>query len=131
MILLNGDFMEHERKHGEHCAIGQADKLMGFHPDVLEMYQELNPELLDVIGKFDRIILKDGALPTKTKRLIALGIIISNQCGYCVEQQLRAAINAGATKEEIADLMGVVLLTSGAPALASCRDMVSKVLREL
>lgn len=120
-----------EQKKGEHCAIGQANKLMGFHPDVLEMYQELNPELLDVIGKFDKLILKDGALPTKTKRLIALGIIISNQCGYCVEQQLRAVINAGATKEEIADLMGVVLLTSGAPALASCRDTVAKIIKEL
>ncbi len=117
-----------EQKHG---AIKQARKLMGFSPDVLDMYEELNPELLEIIGKFDKIILKDGALPTKTKRLIALGIIISNQCGYCVEQQLRAAINAGATKEEIVDLMGVVLLTSGAPALASCRDTIAEIIKEL
>lgn len=85
------------RKEG-HEAIKKARKLMGFSPDILDMYEKLNPDLLDVISKFDDIILRDGALPTKTKRLIALGIIISNQCGYCVEQQLRATINAGATK---------------------------------
>ncbi len=114
-----------------HEAIKKARKLMGFSPDILDMYEKLNPQLLDVISNFDEIILKDGALPTKTKRLIALGIIISNKCGYCVEQQLHAAINAGATKEEIADLMGVVLLTSGAPALANCRDIVSDVIKKL
>jgi AhpD family alkylhydroperoxidase len=104
---------------------------MGFSPDILDLYEGVNPELLDITGKFDRIILKDGALPTKTKRLIALGIIISNQCGHCVEQQFKATINAGATKEEIADLMGVVLLTSGAPALASCRDIIAEVIKDL
>lgn len=114
-----------------HEAIGKARKLMGFSPDILDMYEKLNPKLLDVISEFDEIILKDGALPTKTKRLIALGIIISNMCGYCVEQQLHAAVNAGATKEEIAELLGVVLLTSGAPAVANCRDTVSKMIRTM
>lgn len=118
------------RKEG-HEAIKKARKLMGFSPDILDMYEKLNPDLLDVISKFDDIILRDGALPTKTKRLIALGIIISNQCGYCVEQQLKATINAGATKEEIAELLGVVLLTSGAPAVASCRDTIGEMIRDL
>jgi AhpD family alkylhydroperoxidase len=114
-----------------HEAIKKAKKLMGFSPDILDMYEKLNPELLDIISKFDDIILKDGALPTKTKRLIALGIIISNQCGYCVEQQLKATFNAGATKEEIAELLGVVLLTSGAPAVASCRDVISGMIKDI
>ena len=35
-----------EQKHG---AIKQARKLMGFSPDVLDMYEELNPELLEIM----------------------------------------------------------------------------------
>jgi len=47
---------------------------MGFSQDT-DLYDEVNLELINIIGKYDRIILKDGALPTKTKKLIALSVI--------------------------------------------------------
>jgi len=112
----------------KHEAIKKARKRMGFAPDVLELYEEVNPELLDVIEKFDEIVLKDGALPTKIKRLISFAIVVSQQAGeYCIEQQLKSAINAGASKEEILETLSVVLMTSGAPAVASSRDVVSGI----
>jgi len=45
--------------------IKNAKKLMGFSPDML--YEKLSPELLDVISKFDNIILKDVICPPKLK----------------------------------------------------------------
>jgi len=45
--------------------------------------------------------------------------------------KLKATFNAGATKEEIAELLGVVLLTSGAPAAASCRDIIGEMIKDL
>lgn len=40
----------------------------GFSPDT-DLYEEVNPELMNIIGRYDRIILKDGVLPIKTKKL--------------------------------------------------------------
>ena len=41
--------MEHKEGHE---AIKKARKLMGFSPDILDMYEKLNPQLLDVISDF-------------------------------------------------------------------------------
>jgi len=46
----------------------------GFSQDT-NFYEEINHELINIIGKYDRIILKDGSLPTKTKKLIVLNVI--------------------------------------------------------
>ncbi|MDY7096545.1 MAG: carboxymuconolactone decarboxylase family protein [Pseudomonadota bacterium] len=52
---------------------------------------------------FDEAALKDGAIPKKYKELIALGVALTTQCGYCVEVHRRAATAAGATPEELAE----------------------------
>lgn len=52
---------------------------------------------------FDEAALKDGAIPKKYKELIALGVALTTQCGYCLEVHKRAAVAAGATPEELAE----------------------------
>lgn len=49
--------------------------------------------------RFNEAAMADGALPSKTKELIALG----TQCSYCLEIHREAAEKAGATREEIAE----------------------------
>lgn len=57
-----------------------------------------------------------GALDTKTKELMALAIGIAVHCAGCVAYHTRAALKAGATREEIAETVALALYMGGGPA---------------
>jgi len=59
--------------------------------------------------------LADGALGTKHKELMALAIGISKQCNDCIGFHVKAAIRAGATREEVAEVVNVCVLMNGGP----------------
>ena len=61
-------------------------------------------------------IMKEGALSTKDKALIALACSAAIQCNSCVEFHKKVAISTGATREEMleaAAIGGLVRLGSG------------------
>jgi AhpD family alkylhydroperoxidase len=59
----------------------------------------------------------EGALSTKFKQLIALGIGIAVRCDGCIAYHLHDAIRAGATRQEIMETIGVAILMGGGPAM--------------
>lgn len=58
-----------------------------------------------------------GALDEKHKELMALAIGIAKQCVDCIGFHVRAAIRAGATREEIAETISVCVVMGGGPSL--------------
>jgi AhpD family alkylhydroperoxidase len=60
--------------------------------------------------------IKDGALSTKTKELIAFAIGITVRCDGCLAHHSQAVLKAGATREEVAEMIGVTLLMGGGPS---------------
>lgn len=72
-------------------------------------------------------MLTDGALPAKIKVLMALAVVASQRCEACAVSQMRNALNQGSTKEEIMETMDVVFLTSVAPGVAVCRDVLKLI----
>ena len=46
---------------------------------------------------------KDGLIPQKYRELISLAVALTTQCAYCLDVHTRAAANAGATREELAE----------------------------
>ena len=58
----------------------------------------------------------DGALSKKTKEMIAVAIGVSVHCEACIALHTQAAIRAGATREEFAEMISVALLMGGGPA---------------
>jgi len=57
----------------------------------------------------------DGALPARTKELIALAIAVTRECDGCIAAHARSAHRRGVTAEEVAEAMGVVILMNGGP----------------
>lgn len=45
----------------------------------------------------------DGAVPVRTRELIAIAVALTTQCKLCLQSHTAAAKKAGATKEEIAE----------------------------
>ncbi|WP_298475356.1 carboxymuconolactone decarboxylase family protein [uncultured Maribacter sp.] len=54
--------------------------------------------------ELDKVALEDGAIPKKYKELIAIAVALTTQCPYCLEIHKKKAIDAGATKEELAEV---------------------------
>jgi AhpD family alkylhydroperoxidase len=116
-----GHTKEHRELEHEELLESMSEKL-GFTPQILEILGELDSESLRKYNRCDKKLLSDGALPAKTKILVALAVVASKQCERCCVVQMQSALKNGATKEEIMELMDVIFITSGAPAVAACRD---------
>jgi AhpD family alkylhydroperoxidase len=59
--------------------------------------------------------MKPGAIDVKTKELIAIGIAISLRCDGCIAAHARALSKAGASREEVAEAIGVTIMLNGGP----------------
>ena len=95
-------------------------------------------ELLNTIGKLGQLspdtvrgyrTLSDAGQKTnhldeKTRQLIALAVAVTTRCDGCITVHTSAATKAGASKEEIAEALGVaVALNAGAALVYSARVM--------
>lgn len=60
---------------------------------------------------------KDGALSKRVKELVALAISICVHCGGCIAYHTHDALRAGATREEVLDVIGVAVMMGGGPAV--------------
>lgn len=74
------------------------------------------PNVMKAFGNLHGEATKDGALSLKTKELIALGISIVVKCGGCIQSHVKTALDAGATRKEIAETVDVAILMGGGPA---------------
>jgi AhpD family alkylhydroperoxidase len=61
--------------------------------------------------------LKTGALDTKTKELIALAIGVAARCDDCIAFHVKAAIDAGATREELMETLGMTVYMGAGPSV--------------
>ena len=76
----------------------------------LKTLGELAPAGWAGFKAFDDAAMADGAIPAKTKELIALAVALTTQCPYCLEIHSKKAKALGCTEAEIAE----VVLVAGA-----------------
>lgn len=67
----------------------------------------LAPETEQAFQQFSRQVFADGALPAKTKQLIAVAVAHVTQCPYCIKGHTKAALRCGATAEELMEAIWV------------------------
>lgn len=100
--------------------------------DKIEQIRKRRPEahrqLLDMKSKVYRAFLDmeaaafaDGALPKKTKELIAVGISVVSNCESCMEWHITQAAHRGASRQEILEAIEVAIEMGGGPATVSAR----------
>ncbi|MDD1768969.1 MAG: carboxymuconolactone decarboxylase family protein [Methanomassiliicoccales archaeon] len=105
-------------------------KMCGYVPNTLDHIREHNPELAILIKDMDQIVVNDGALDRKTKRLIALACVAVRMCEDCIYPQAKVAKNYGATKEEIIEALQVAVLTGGVPTWSVAKKGITKLFEE-
>ncbi len=93
--------------------------------DIAKYIGELNKVSPDAFSAFSNLAKEataDGVLDKKTKELIALAIGVSKRCDGCIGFHIKALKRLGATREEIAETMAMVVYMGGGPALMYAAD---------
>jgi AhpD family alkylhydroperoxidase len=93
-------------------AISHPDRLRNFERNSRQL-SSAQPAVMKAFWKFHAAAVAPAALDTKTKELIALAISVAARCDDCIAHHTYDALEAGASKEEIADALGVAILMSG------------------
>jgi AhpD family alkylhydroperoxidase len=75
--------------------------------DLATKRSTLAPKVDAAFRAFNDAAFADSALPMKTKQLIAVAAAHVTQCPYCIRGHTRAALKAGATREEIMEAIWV------------------------
>ncbi|MDD7939066.1 carboxymuconolactone decarboxylase family protein [Actinomycetospora lutea] len=96
---------EPQRRHGDEDLQAQGRALRRAIPDVYRGFAGLRSAAL-----------ADGALDARTKELLALALSVAEQCDGCIEAHADGAARRGASEEEVAEALGVVVMMGGGPA---------------
>ena len=75
--------------------------------ELSEKRRALAPDTEKAFQAFSQQVFADGALPAKTKQLIAVAVAHVTQCPYCIRGHTQSALKAGATEQEIMEAIWV------------------------
>jgi AhpD family alkylhydroperoxidase len=96
---------------------------MGTYHDVIDDLREPTrslrraaPEVWRGFAAMHEAAVADGVIPARIKELVALAIAVVKECDGCIAYHARAAVKAGATPEELAEVLGVTMLMDGGSA---------------
>ena len=90
--------------------------------------QDDAPEMVAAFFNFDKAVFdKDvGSLNLATRELIAVGVAVTTQCSYCIADHAKRAVNAGASKQDVAEaIMVATALRAGGGITHGCQAMKS------
>jgi AhpD family alkylhydroperoxidase len=75
--------------------------------DLAEQRKRLAPGPAKAFRAFSQSVFAEGAIPARTKQLIAVAVAHVTQCPYCIRGHTRAALQQGATAEAIMEAIWV------------------------
>ena len=79
----------------------QADR------ELTQMRQNHAPNQFAAFQQFSQQAFAKGALDVRTKQLIAVAVAHVTQCPYCIRGHTKAALKAGASREQIMEAVWV------------------------
>ena len=79
--------------------------------------QALHPELMKGFGALSKGANTTRHIDAKTREFIALAVAVTTRCMGCIDAHVRKAKAAGATKEEIAEALGMAVALNAGAAL--------------
>ncbi len=99
--------------------------------DISQKRKDLAPEIYGAFQSFSQRVFADGALPSKTKELIAVAVAHVTQCPYCIRSHTKRATLKGATRQEIMEAIWVAAEMRAGAASAHSAIAIDAMNQEL
>ncbi len=94
------------------------------YPDFINATREQSRELFKAIpdtmkgfGALSKAAKESPAIGVKEKEFVALGIAVAVRCEPCIAFHVEALMKAGATREELGDVLAMCIQMGGGPAV--------------
>jgi AhpD family alkylhydroperoxidase len=87
------------------------------HAEMLRLDSKVYAAFLEM----ERTAYADGALPRKTKELVAVGISVVINCESCMQWHIEQAARLGASRKEVLEAVEVGIEMGGGAATVSAR----------
>lgn len=89
-------------------------------------FAKLTPDSLRGYQALSNANAKNSLLGEKARQLISIAVAVTTRCDGCITFHTDAALKAGATKQEIAEALGVAMaMNAGAAFIYSLRALDS------
>ena len=75
------------------------------------------PEVMKAFAGMAQAAVAPKALDSKTKELIALGIAVAIRCDDCIGFHVKAALQHGASREEVLEALGMAIYMGAGPSV--------------
>jgi AhpD family alkylhydroperoxidase len=75
------------------------------------------PEVMKAFAGIAQAATTAKALDAKVKELIALGIAVAVRCDDCIAFHVKAALDKGASKEEVLETLGMAIYMGAGPSV--------------
>ncbi|MCC7553938.1 MAG: carboxymuconolactone decarboxylase family protein [Methanobacteriaceae archaeon] len=99
-----------------------------FYGKGIRYIKDEDPELYEAFVKLNESVYTGKVLSYKTQKLIAIGIAAAKSDGRALKKQMQSGMEElDITKDEILDVLKVVLLTSGSPAYNKSVNMLYSI----
>ena len=85
------------------------------------------PEVMKTFAEMARAAHAGNALDHKTKELIALAISVSTRCAPCIAYHAEGAVKRGASREEIAETLGMAIYMGAGPSVMYAAESLEAV----
>ena len=82
------------------------------------------PDIARGFGGMFQKLMGEGALSVREKELIAVGIGMAIRCEPCIYSHVEKAVNAGATREQLLEMAGVVVTMQGGPGYVHVPELL-------
>jgi alkylhydroperoxidase/carboxymuconolactone decarboxylase family protein YurZ len=109
--------------------LGKLEKQIGKVPKFFRELTVKEPEMFNLVMKFEKHIWDDGKLSKKTKKLIAIAIAAALRDQHAVRAQLAGAKAVGCSKAEVEEALRVTFLLSGMPAYVYGKAQLDEVMK--
>ena len=93
-----------------------ADQIQQTRNELRELYKTI-PAATQGFSALSKAVKDNGPLSVKEKEYVALGMAVAMRCTPCINFHVEALMKAGASREELGDVLAMAIQMGGGPAV--------------
>jgi AhpD family alkylhydroperoxidase len=83
----------------------------------LRVMNKLIPQTMAEFADLSKVVKDSPVVPVKEKEYVALAIAIALRCEPCINFHVEALMKAGASREELGDVLAMCIQMGGGPSV--------------